>query len=111
MENRRGARLQGVSEISLLTTKGDVIAQASIEDMSEGGLLVGFLPPAVEAAIAIGDKLRFRFVVPTGEVCGSATVVRVNVPAREIALKLVNIDNEGGLGNLLGFLHSWFCGV
>jgi hypothetical protein len=103
--------MAGVSEISLFTTEDVAIARASIVDLSEGGVLVTHLPPHELATITTGRKLKFQFVVPTGEVQGLAEVVRVEPSKTEMALRLLSIENQAGLPNLLGFLHSWFCGV
>ncbi len=110
MEKRTAMRLGGVSEIELFsTTMGEPICRASIKDMSEGGLLVAYLAP--DTRLEVGQKVKFRFVVPTGEVRGTGEVVRAEPEHGELALRMLGIDNESGLPNLMGFLHSAFCGV
>jgi hypothetical protein len=111
MEHRRQARLAGVSEISLLSSESQLITRASIVNLSEGGILVGYVDADVLAAMAPQQQMRFEFSIPSGKVEGSAEVTRVVAAESEVALRLVSIDNQGGLANLLTFLHSWLCGV
>jgi hypothetical protein len=111
MERRESGRLAGVSEISLFDEDQHPLARASVMDLSMAGVLVAFLPETVTASLPIGQKVRFSFVLPTGEVSGSAEVVRRDMDADELALHLTAVDNERGLPNLLAFLHSVFCGV
>ena len=65
MEHRRAGRTRGFCEIALSTFAGAPILRASIEDMSEAGLLVGFVPPEAQATITVGQRVHFRFVLST----------------------------------------------
>jgi hypothetical protein len=109
MERRNAKRLSGISEVTLTDTAGQPVATASIGDLSEGGILVTYIEPEDLSRLSLGQKVRFRFVVSTGEVDGTAEIVRKS--DAEVGLRILTVDNEAGVPHLMGFLHSWLCGV
>jgi hypothetical protein len=109
MERRHAKRLSGVCEVTLTDDAGAMLARGSIADLSEGGLLITYIPPPELARLAVGRQIRFHFCVPTGDVAGAAEIVRKG--EEDVGLRIRSVDNEAGLPHLMSFLHSWFCGV
>ena len=98
----------GFGEASLFDLSGWLLSTAKIIDFIDGGVLVAELPADKAETVPDGRPLRFQLALGVDEVRGMAEVV--GVEARALRLRLLEIDNEGGLPRLLAFLHGWLLG-
>jgi hypothetical protein len=110
MEKRRAPRVGWTGEIVLSTLASQPVARGTIGNLSDGGILV--VQVRDQDPLTLGQRLRFEFSVPDGEIQGSVEVARLEQGAegREVGLRMLTITNDGGLHRLLGFLHRWLSG-
>jgi hypothetical protein len=95
-----GRRLHS-TEGSLFDLSGWLLTVVTIEEIVAGGLLVAKAPAANVGNAPPGRQVRFQLGLASGEVRGLAEVIRTDVDRHELVLRLLEIENEGGLPRLL----------
>jgi hypothetical protein len=96
-----------IDELVLFDLSGWVVATVRVEGMAEGGLFVVAVAAEAAASVPEGRSLRFQCALSSGDVRGMAEVVDSDAEKGQLRLRLLEIENEGGLPRLLAAVHAW----
>ncbi len=104
MEKRNEQRVNVLTKIHLSQLWDEALGEGYLRNLSKGGIFVTNV-----AGLNIGDlkpphEIKFRFELPTGPVNGIAQIAWIKPETGEMGLRFQNIDNSGGLSNLMNFL-------
>jgi hypothetical protein len=106
MEKRQAARILTGSEIHFRSNQGTDLGAGSVQNVSQGGILVALVGQHALSQVAKGDVVKFRFVLPTGPLSGDAEVAWADSAERTMGLRFLALDDAEGLSRLMEFLGS-----
>ena len=102
MQRRAHPRKPGGSVIELFAGDGSLVARGSLRNVSERGLGVAELEPAVTRELAKGERFSVRFTLESDAIAAEARIQWINEGQRVLGLKMM--PDEASATKLAAFL-------
>ncbi len=106
MEKRSDQRVAVSAKIQLSQLWDEALGEGDLRNLSKGGVFLTSIGGVNLGELKPPHEIKFKFELPTGTVNGIAQIAWIRAESGEMGLRFQQIDNTGGLSNLLGFLST-----